>query len=94
MNTFASRLKELRKERGLTQKQLAEQTRTSERGIQNYELGERSPAFDALISLADFFGVSIDYLAGRSNCPDMLAFDKDGNMVVIEAMVQHQQNED
>ena len=89
MNTFASRLKELRKERGLTQKQLAEQTRTSERGIQNYELGERSPAFDALISLADFFGVSIDYLAGRSNCPDMLAFDKDGNMVVIEAMVQH-----
>lgn len=67
MNTFASRLRELRKERGLTQKQLAEQTGASERGIQNYELGVRSPAFDVLISLADFFDVSLDYLCGRSD---------------------------
>lgn len=67
MNTFASRLRELRKERGLTQKQLAEQSGTSIRGIQNYELGERSPAFDVLISLADFFDVSLDYLTGRTD---------------------------
>lgn len=67
MNDFATRLKELRKEKGLTQKQLAEQTEMSERGIQNYELGERKPAFDVLIALADYFDVSLDYLCGRSD---------------------------
>ncbi|WP_417129052.1 helix-turn-helix domain-containing protein [Ruthenibacterium lactatiformans] len=65
--TFGERLRQLRTEKGLTQKQLAVETGTSERGIQNYEMGIRNPAFDALLSLADYFDVSLDYLCGRSD---------------------------
>lgn len=65
--TFGERLRQLRTEKGLTQKQLAVETGTSERGIQNYEMGIRNPAFDVLIDLADYFDVSLDYLCGRSD---------------------------
>ena len=36
---------------------------------QRYEYGPREPAYQKLIALADFFGVSIDYLVGRSDDP-------------------------
>ena len=65
MVDFGLHLKSLRKEKGLTQKQLGTNIGSSERGIQQYELGERKPGFDALIALADFFEVSLDYLVGR-----------------------------
>lgn len=66
---FGERLKQLRAVKNLTQKQLAIETETSERGIQNYEMGIRKPAFDVLIALADYFDVSLDYLVGRSDEP-------------------------
>lgn len=62
--TFGKRLKQLRTEKGLTQKQLASETSTSERAIQNYEMGVRNPAYDVLITLADFFDVPVGLLAG------------------------------
>lgn len=67
---FGERLKLLRTENKMTQKQLAKETGTSERGIQNYEMGIRNPAYDVLIALADFFDVSLDYLVGRSDIPE------------------------
>ena len=67
---FGERLKQLRVVKNLTQKQLAIETETSERGIQNYEMGIRKPAFDVLIALADYFDVSLDYLVGRSDEPE------------------------
>jgi len=72
MNDFGSRLKEIRKNQGVTQKQVAVAIGASERGIQNYELNERKPAFDVLIALADYFDVSLDYLVGRSDDPRRL----------------------
>ena len=69
---FADRVVHLRKTRGLTQKQLAMDMGLSEIGIQNYEGRRRKPAYDVLISLADFFGVSIDYLVGRTDNPAVL----------------------
>lgn len=69
---FANRLVELRKNQGLTQKQLANDICLSEIGIQNYEGRRRKPAYDVLISLADFFNVSLDYLVGRSDNPQRL----------------------
>ena len=69
MNDFAKRLRIIRKKKGLTQKQLAVEVGASERGIQSYEIGERNPAFDHLIALADYFDVSIDYLVGRTDKP-------------------------
>lgn len=69
MFDFGAHLKELRKANGVTQKQLAANIGASERGIQQYELGERKPTYDMLIALADYFDVSLDYLVGRSDDP-------------------------
>lgn len=66
---FGSQLKELRKLHDITQKQLAAAIGASERGIQQYELSERKPTYDMLITLANYFDVSIDYLVGRSDDP-------------------------
>lgn len=67
--TFPERLVKLRKINNITQKQLAENLSLSEVGIQNYESGRRKPAYEVLISLADYFDVSLDYLVGRSDEP-------------------------
>jgi len=64
---FVTRLKELRKEHGVTQMDVAVGTHAQVRVYQYYESGKRKPGFDSLIALADFFNVSIDYLVGRTD---------------------------
>ena len=71
MSCFNERLKEVRINRNVTQKQLSIDLHLSERGIQSYELGERKPGLDALLTIADYFNVSLDYLTGRSDNPKM-----------------------
>ena len=63
---LAERLKELRKEKGLTQMQVATSCDITEKAYQNYELKTREPRLEILVRIADFFGVSLDYLTGRS----------------------------
>lgn len=92
--TFAERLVYLRKSRGLTQKQVYEAIGMSMLGYQRYEYGQREPAYQNLIALAEYFQVSIDFLTGRTNCPDILTYDKDGNPVIIEAMKPHSDKPD
>jgi len=67
MFNFGQHLKSLRQAKNLTQKQLAKQIGASESIIQRYELGSRKPTYDTLIALADYFGVTLDYLVGRSD---------------------------
>ena len=67
--TFSDRLISIRRQRGVTQRQLAESIGVSEIAVQNYENQRRKPAFDVLIALADYFDVSLDYLVGRSDNP-------------------------
>ncbi|MEX2803823.1 helix-turn-helix domain-containing protein [Streptococcus sp. H31] len=64
---FPDRLKTLRKEAKLTQKQLAEQMHTSQPSYQNWEKGIRTPTQKNLEKLADIFDVSTDYLLGKTN---------------------------
>lgn len=59
-------LKILRKKDKLTLKELAEKFDISFQAISLYENGKRQPDFDTLIKLADYFGVSVDYLIGRT----------------------------
>ena len=66
--TFADRLRELRSNRKLTQKDVYTAIKVSPIVYQRYEYGH-SPSFEKLISLADFFDVSLDYLVGRSDDP-------------------------
>ncbi len=68
---FQERLRLLRCEKGVSQKQIADELGITEAGYQNYEVGRRKPTFDVLPSIADFFKVSIDYLVGRTNNPVM-----------------------
>ena len=68
------RIKELREDRDLRQIDLARATGIDQRTISNYETGKSNPDSFALIKLADFFGVSVDYLLGRTNI-DLYASD-------------------
>ncbi len=61
-----NRIKDLREDRDMRQKDLADATGIDQRTISNYETEKTSPDGEALIRLADFFNVSIDYLVGRS----------------------------
>lgn len=63
---FKNRIRTLRKELGETQVQTAKAVGVSGRYYQNLELGENLPGLECFIALADHFGVSLDYLAGRS----------------------------
>ena len=60
-----NRIKDLREDRDLRQSDLAEITGIDQRTISNYETGKTNPDSYALIKLADFFDVSIDYLVCR-----------------------------
>ncbi|MBE6588082.1 MAG: helix-turn-helix transcriptional regulator [Ruminococcaceae bacterium] len=64
---LSMRLKELRKERGLSQIQVAIFCDITEKTYQNYELMTREPKLEILIRIADFYNVSIDYLVGRTD---------------------------
>ena len=63
------RLKELRKNHGISQLKLAMDLNMSQNTISRYETGEREPGIAELIKIADYFRVSIDYLVGRTNDP-------------------------
>ena len=63
---FYERVRELRDERGLTQKEAAEGLGIGYRAYQCYEYNQRRPDLYGLIAIADFFDVSLDYLVGRS----------------------------
>ena len=64
---LAKRLRELRKEKGLSQIQLAVYCDITENTYQNYELMTREPKLEILIRIADFHKVSLDYLVGRTD---------------------------
>jgi len=61
------RMRELRKEQKETQLQVAKATGMTDRQYQRFETGKQKPGFENLCALADHFGVSLDYLAGRSD---------------------------
>jgi len=63
-NKFRIRLKELRKEKGLTQTQLAEELGFTRVNISDWEWKGMEPSFDTVIKIAKFFDVTIDYLFG------------------------------
>ncbi len=60
------RLKELRKNKHISQLKLAMELGISQNSISRFETGERKPDYDTLIQIADYFDVSLDYLVGRS----------------------------
>ena len=63
---FKERLKALRKEKQLKQSELAERLSTTQRKISYWEAGKTEPDLQSLWLISDFFGVSVDYLLGKT----------------------------
>lgn len=63
------RIRDMREDRDLTQKELAEHLTCSQQVYSNYELGQRDIPLELLIRLARFYGTSVDYLLGESDDP-------------------------
>lgn len=65
MNFFTDRLKTLRKEKKLTQKELAEQIGIKQNSYSDWETGKNEPNLENIVKLADLLDVSLDWLFGR-----------------------------
>ena len=61
-----NRLKEIRQEKKLSQKDLAKKLNISQQAISLYEKGDREPKLETWQKLADFFDVSVPYLRGAT----------------------------
>lgn len=64
-------LRRFRKEQKVTQVQAAKAAGVTEAMYQFYEYGKSEPKINVLIALADFFDVSLDYLVGRTDKPEV-----------------------
>ena len=63
------RIRDLREDRDLKQRQVADYLNCSQQVYSNYELGQRDIPTDILIKLSNFYGVSVDYLLGLTANP-------------------------
>lgn len=70
MSIFSDRLKVLKKNKNVLQKDIASTIGISLRAYQYYETDTKEPTMAKLIALADYFDVSIDYLVGRTDNPN------------------------
>ncbi|WP_196593350.1 helix-turn-helix domain-containing protein [Pectinatus sottacetonis] len=94
---ISKRIKELRTEKNLTQKELANLLSLTPKMISFYELGQRTPPSDIILKLAEIFNVSTDYLLGREsdeydklsneNLPKLNKKDKKDISKILDALV-------
>lgn len=71
MSTFTYRLATLQVQQNHLKKDIAKAVNISIMGYYRYERGEREPSMSTLIALAEYFNVSIDYLVGRTDTPEV-----------------------
>lgn len=67
--TFSEAMSALRHERGLSQRKAAAELRISQALLSHYENGAREPGLDFVVRACDYYGVSADYLLGRTDKP-------------------------
>lgn len=75
------RLRELREGKNISQKELGEIFNVAQNTISNWEKGSREPDASTLLKLADLFGVSVDYILGRTDikkAPETIAAHHEG----------------
>lgn len=66
------RLREIRRKKRISQLKLAIDLGMNQNSISRYETGEREADYATLIAFADYFNVSLDYLLGRTDNPEIL----------------------
>lgn len=88
MNVFALRLRQLRQERKLRQKDIAQKLGITESAYGYYEQGRREPTYETLQQLADYFEVTTDYLLGRVDHPEKTKNDLEKALATIPDLSQ------
>ena len=68
---YLQRLKDLREDKDLQQTDIAKLLKTTQPQYSRYETGERELPIRHLVTLADFYGVSADYILGRTNIKEL-----------------------
>ena len=66
MKVFAKRLKELRREKGLSQGKLAKELGVTQQSYARYEADTSEPSYEMLVQISNIFEVSCDYLLGKA----------------------------
>lgn len=85
---FDNRLKQIRVDAGMTQKQLAERIGVAKSVISYYEQGERFPSYDVLIKIARTFHVTTDFLLGVEHARMLDASDlNDEQIAVLQKLI-------
>ena len=64
---LGERIKELRTEKGLYQRELAQEIQIAPNTLSQFESGKAKPSYEVLTAIADFFECSVDYLLGRED---------------------------
>ncbi|WP_127487614.1 helix-turn-helix domain-containing protein [Paenibacillus ehimensis] len=72
MGQIGNRIAALREKQGLTQEELSLKLDISRASLSHYEKNRREPDYDTLVKIANHFKVSIDYLLGRTQDPEMV----------------------
>lgn len=72
VNVMFRRIRDLREDHDLTQKEMSNILNCSQQVYSNYELGQRDIPTDILIKLSNYYDVSIDYILETSNNPQIL----------------------
>ncbi|SDC03212.1 DNA-binding transcriptional regulator, XRE-family HTH domain [Paenibacillus sp. UNCCL117] len=72
MGQIGNRIAALREKQGMTQEDLSLKLDISRASLSHYEKNRREPDYDTLVNIANFFKVSIDYLLGRTEDPEMV----------------------
>ena len=92
-NVFAERLKQLRKEKGMTQIDLAKAIGVSNGTVAMWETGKRRPSFELLDKLSDVFDRRLDYILGASDDPSTPVL-TDGDINVLGNWAVQEEYED
>ncbi|EUJ24720.1 transcriptional regulator [Listeria grandensis FSL F6-0971] len=89
---FIERMKQLRKESGLTQSELGKKINVSKAAVSGYETGIRNPDLETLQRIANTFNVSTDYLLGRTEDPNIKIEEKTYNSIddIVKDRDMHQ----
>lgn len=92
--SLSSRIKELRKERGMKQSELAKVLHISQQAIGSWETGRTIPGADTLNDLADYFNVTADYLLGRPDKKEKKSVELSDDDVIMTYQGKELSNED
>jgi transcriptional regulator with XRE-family HTH domain len=99
------RLKELRDAKNLNQADVAAHLKIARTTYARYESGEREMTYDAMISLAELFSVSVDYLFGRYDADPMILNADEGSLIKmyrrldgrgrrsVQAVIEHEHSQ-